>query len=73
MLCTGKHGLLNITSTDSKAVFFTDTNLPLTGTFNISGRSVVIHAANKGSAKMDCATLYTFTGTSPVTNKAHTV
>lgn len=55
-----KHGNINIgTSSEGKQrYFFTDVDLPLSGPLSIIGKSVVIHGANSGGARMSCANIY---------------
>nr|ALK82329.1 copper/zinc superoxide dismutase [Pinctada fucata] len=56
---SGKNGRLSIRSQngDFSRFFFTDEHLQLTGNFGVIGKSVVIHAANSGSARLACANL----------------
>ncbi|OWF38323.1 Superoxide dismutase [Cu-Zn], chloroplastic [Mizuhopecten yessoensis] len=57
---SGKHGKLNVrTQLGGKTrMFFTDTDLPLSGPNSVLGRSIVIHNANSGAPRLACANLY---------------
>jgi len=55
---SGKHGQLNLPSEASAGIVYSDTSLPLSGSWSISGRSIVVHAANGGGARLDCASLF---------------
>ncbi|XP_069140703.1 uncharacterized protein [Argopecten irradians] len=57
---SGKHGKLNVrTPTGGKTrMFSTDVDLPLSGPNSVLGRSIVIHAADSGGARLACANLY---------------
>eukprot|EP00466_Bigelowiella_natans_P012156 jgi/Bigna1/128716/aug1.7_g3424 len=54
---SGKHDKIAIPSSNSSKVFYTDNTLPLSGAYSIESRSIVIHAANAGAARIACATL----------------
>ena len=54
---SSKHGKLDIPSTGASKVMYTDTNLPLSGAWSVADRSIVVHAANGGSARLDCGTI----------------
>jgi hypothetical protein len=54
----GKHGAVALpTASNAKRMLITDLALPLSGDESVAERSIVIHAANGGSARMACATL----------------
>lgn len=54
---SGKHGKLTIRANDGRSVkyFFSDMQLPLSGPQSIVGKSIVIHEANSGGARLSCA------------------
>ena len=55
-----KHGRLTITNRMNLGMgkfFFTDIWLPLSGVHSVTGRSIVINAADEGSARISCADL----------------
>lgn len=53
-----KHSTLSFAAGSvATKVMFTDTWLPLSGAYSVANRSIVIHAANRGSARVACASL----------------
>ena len=54
----GKHGSLALPAAkDARRQLYTDLALPLSGPESVAERSIVLHAANGGSARIACATL----------------
>ena len=58
---SGKHGKLSVRTASGKMQrnFFTDFDLPLSGSLKILGRSIVIHAENSGGGRLSCGNIYT--------------
>jgi hypothetical protein len=50
-----KHGQLALSTGTASRLFLTDLQLPLSGPESVAERSVVIHGANSGGARLACA------------------
>ena len=57
---SGKSSPLHFNTAGPSKFLYTDSFLPLTGPYSVIGRSVVIHAADKGGARLACGNIVPF-------------